>query len=156
MRIRSNHFEDVYLAGLLHDIGIILEDQYVHKPFEKMVEVLQQGRTLAEFERDYFVFDHMLLGEEIARTWTMPEGIVDTIRHHHGVPAYSGAHREIVHCVEAANFVCSLRQLTSVGIQLTTFPRDAILDLGLSKTDLLVIAEDLDREMNNNQTLFQL
>jgi HD-like signal output (HDOD) protein len=37
MRLGYPNFEDCFLAGLLHDIGIILEDQYVHKHFVKFI-----------------------------------------------------------------------------------------------------------------------
>ena len=156
MRTRSNHFEDVYLAGLLHDIGIILEDQYAHAPFTRLVEGLQPGRTLPEVEREQLGFDHTALGGEIARTWKMPNGISDTIQYHHDALNYTGKYGETIYCVEVANFICSLKDLTSVGIQLVAFPRDAILALGLGKMDLVVIAEDLDREMINKQDLFQI
>ena len=33
MRQRMPAFEDAFVAGLLHDIGIVLEDQYAHEHF---------------------------------------------------------------------------------------------------------------------------
>jgi putative nucleotidyltransferase with HDIG domain len=156
MRTRYAHFEDVYLAGLLHDIGIILEDQYVHKPFTRLVANLQPGKTLPELEREQLGFDHTSLGDEIARAWKMPNGIADAILYHHGSLSYTGGYPESVRCVEVANFLCSLKQLTSVGVQLVAFPREAIRGLDLGKMDLVVIAEDLDREMNNKRDLFQI
>ena len=155
MRIRSGQFEDVYLAGLLHDIGIILEDQYSHRGFASVIENLQEGKPLSDLERDHIGFDHTMLGEEIGRAWKMPNGVTDAIRHHHSMTSYAGMYSEMLQCVEVGNFLCSLKEMSSVGMNLVAFPRDAIVTLGLGKMDLVVIAEDLDREINNNQNLFQ-
>jgi putative nucleotidyltransferase with HDIG domain len=156
MRMRLGQFEDVYLAGLLHDIGIILEDQYAHRGFATVIENMKEGRLLADFEREHLGFDHAALGEEIGRAWKMPNGVTDSIRHHHSITSYAGMYSETLQCVEVGNFLCSLKEMSSVGMNLVAFPRDSILALGLGKTDLVVIAEDLDREINNNQNLFQV
>jgi putative nucleotidyltransferase with HDIG domain len=156
MRIRSPRFDDIYLAGLLHDIGIILEDQYVHGPFLRVLDSLEPERTLLESERGQLAFDHTTLGEAVAKKWKMPNGICDAIAYHHSSLIYRGQYQETIRCVEAANFVCSLRDLSSVGLHLVAFPREAVAGLGLGKTDLVVIAEDLDREIKNKEALFQL
>jgi HD-like signal output (HDOD) protein len=156
MRMKFSQFEDVYLAGLLHDIGIILEDQHLHAAFLKVIGGLQQGKTLSEFETCQFGFDHTMLGGEIAIAWKMPCAIIDAVRYHHGSLLYKGQYKETIRCVEVANYICSLKGIGSVGVHLSAFPRDSILGLALEKTDLVVIAEDLDREIHDNQSVFQM
>ncbi len=46
IRQKMQNFEEAFLAGLLHDIGIILEDQYAHEPFMQMMRDLAPGRSL--------------------------------------------------------------------------------------------------------------
>lgn len=156
MRLQLRHFEDVFLAGLLHDAGIILEDQYAHAPFTRMVQSLAPGQTLPECERRHLGFDHCLLGEEVAKQWKMPCGVIDSIRHHHNCKAYRGQYGDTVRCVMLANYVCSAKGCAALHLHLVEFPRDVILDLGFAGEDLLVIAEDLDRELNSKSELFQL
>jgi HD-like signal output (HDOD) protein len=153
MRIRSQSFEDVFLAGLLHDIGIILEDQHLHNEFVGVIESLQQGKTLPEVEQERLGFDHTRLGEHMAKLWKLPNGAIDAIRHHHGLRNYEGSYTETIRCIELANFICSLKDVSSVGVHIVAFPRDTILALGLGKDDLVVLAEDFDRELNNNQAM---
>jgi HD-like signal output (HDOD) protein len=157
MRIRLPEFEDVFLAGLLHDIGIILEDQHVHAGFVDVLGALEQGKTLCDIEQAHLGFDHTRLGERVGRVWKLPDGVVDAIRYHHGLgPGYDGTQTGTVRCVELANFICSLRSVSAVGVHVVAFPRDTMLALALGKDDLAVLAEDFDRELNNNQTLFHL
>jgi len=156
LRLRVGAFEEVYLAGLLHDIGIILEDQYLHPRFLAVLGALQPGTPLADRERDQFGFDHAALGGEVAKAWKLPNGIADTIAWHHGSSGYAGQYVNTVRCVELANYLCSMKGLSSVGLQLVAFPREAILGLGIGKTDLIVIAEDFDHELNEQQAMFQI
>ena len=118
MRMKFSQFEDVYLAGLLHDIGIILEDQHLHAAFLEVIGGLQQGKTLSEFETLQFGFDHTTLGGEIAMAWKMPGAIIDAVRYHHGSLLYKGPHMETIRCVEVADYICSLKGIGSVGIHL--------------------------------------
>ena len=37
MRQRMPDFEDAFVAGVLHDIGIVLEDQYAHEQFRDVI-----------------------------------------------------------------------------------------------------------------------
>jgi len=156
MRLRVREFEDVFLAGLLHDIGLILEDQHLHKPFVEVLKSLRKEVSLQEVETQQLGFDHTRLGEAIAQTWRFPEGAIDAIRHHHDSSSYGGSLAQTVQCVELANFLCSAKGISSVGMHLVAFPRHAITALNLSKEDILVLAEDLDREIQSNQTLFQV
>jgi putative nucleotidyltransferase with HDIG domain len=155
-RLKIRNFEDIFLAGLLHDIGIILEDQHLHKRFVETVQSLAKGTPLVDTERACLGFDHTTLGEEVAKTWNFPELVLTAIRHHHGSVGYKGEHARAVWCVEVANFICSMKGVPSVGANLVQFPRHAINGLSLTKEDVIVLTKDLDREISLNQNLFQM
>jgi putative nucleotidyltransferase with HDIG domain len=155
-RARLSYFEDVFLAGLLHDLGIILEDQHVHEAFVEVLQLVGPEVPLLEAERRNLDFDHTTLGAEVARQWKLPGGVTDTIRYHHNSSAYRGTYRSTVQCVEIANYLCSAKGHSAIGVQLVAFPAGAISAFDLNADDLLVLAEDLDQELNTNQTLFQL
>ena len=155
-RLRLEQFEDVFLAGLLHDIGIVLEDQHLHKHFAAVVPQLHPAESLTAVERRYLGFDHTLLGETIAAQWKLPAPVVDAIRRHHDAAQYGGPHLAVVRCVELANFLCSLKNITSIGMHLVAFPEQTIAALELDRDDILKFADDLDRELENNAALFQV
>jgi HD-like signal output (HDOD) protein len=155
-RMRLRHFEDVFLAGLLHDLGIILEDQHVHGPFVEVIRSVGPGKTLVEVEQAHLGFDHTLLGEQVAQQWKLPNGVADTMRYHHDSTACQGKYWDTVQCVEVANYLCSASGYSAIGLQLVDFPGNALSAFGMEKDDLLVLAGDLDRELETNQTLFQL
>ncbi|MEN6498396.1 MAG: HDOD domain-containing protein [Thermoguttaceae bacterium] len=156
MRRKLDSFEDAFLAGLLHDIGLVLADQYAHLPFSQVIGKLEPTRTLCDVERSVMGFDHTMLGEKIGERWGFPEAVQAAIRHHHASVNYRGDHIAIVRCVEVANIICTLKEISSVGLKVVRNSPPALAGLSLTGADLKVLAEDLDREMTQNAVLFSL
>lgn len=153
MRLRYKAFEDVFLAGLLHDIGLVLEDQYAHRQFVAILENLDLDKTLAENEHRFLLFDHARLGDRVGEQWKFPDSIRDAIRHHHAPEACRGEGAEVVRYVEMANLICTLKGIPSVGAKLVKVSKATLSALALGKDDLMVIAQDLDRELAQNAEL---
>ncbi|GAB6164506.1 hypothetical protein JCM19992_05060 [Thermostilla marina] len=156
MRRKVANFEDAFLAGLLHDIGIILIDQNAPKQFRAVIEHLTPEKTLSEIEREYVGFDHCLVGEELGKAWGFPPNVRAAISHHHGSHNYRGEEIDIVRCVEVANLICTLKGISSVGMKLLRVPAAAFKGLQLTKSDIAVLAEDLENEITQNAALYHL
>lgn len=156
MRHKCSDFEDAFAAGLLHDIGIVLEDQYVHGLFRKVVQSLHDGTTLSEVERENLGFDHAWLGAKVAELWRFPESIKGAIGFHHKSVNYRGSDIEIVRCVEVANLICTVKGYPSVGLKLVRASQPALSALSLTKEHIMVLAKDLDEELAKHAALFEL
>jgi putative nucleotidyltransferase with HDIG domain len=155
-RGRMANFEDMFLAGLLHDIGIVLLDQHAHDQFSQVMASLKSENTLPQIEQEYLGFDHAQLGEEVARNWGFPDAATAAIRHHHNSAQYKGNEIDVVRCVEVANLLCTLKGFSSVGMKLVPLSKPAISGLRLTKEDIAVLIEDLDGEIASNAGLFQI
>lgn len=153
-RRRLANFEDAFLAGLLHDIGIVLLDEHAHEQFCEVMKGLQDDQSLAEVEQSVMGFTHVSLGEQVAVKWNFPPVIRGAIRYHHASQLYKGADSEIVRCVEIANVICTMKGITSVGRKLVQPNIDVFREMGYQKTDIVVLAKDLDRELKLNESLF--
>lgn len=149
-------FEDAFLAGLLHDLGIVIADQVAHRHFVAVMEAIEPEDTLSEVERRIIGFDHGTLGAELAIAWQFPELIQETMRWHHDSGRVAGAAAEVVACVEIANTVCTLKGITSVGQKLIKPPLAAFKRMGFRREDILVLATDLDGEFERNRRLFEV
>ena len=148
--------EDAFLAGLLHDIGIILEDQHAHDHFRDAILALDGTTSLATIERRHLGFDHMALGEKLGDLWGFPEAALDAIRYHHMSVNYRGEHHGIVRCVDVANLICTLKGITSVGQKLVKASKPALAGLKLTKEDMLALDSDLEKEMGLNDCLYKM
>lgn len=156
MRSGLANYEDGFLCGLLHDVGIILMDQLVHPQFRQFHQQIDPHRDLTEQEHEFFGFDHAQLGCEMARSWGFAEATRAAIRWHHASQEYQGPGAEIVRCVEVANIICTIKGITSCGQKLVKPNSAAFQALGLEKEDILVLAEDLDAEIVQSERLFEL
>jgi len=76
--------EDYFLAGLLHDVGILVLDQFFHAEF---VEILKQALLskveYPEAEKKAIGTNHAEVGEYLARRWQIPGFLGDCMRNHH-------------------------------------------------------------------------
>ncbi len=156
MRRGLENFEDVFLAGLLHDLGIVLEDQYDHARFAAMAAALGSGRPLEDAEREALEYTHTQLGAVVAEQWRFPPLVVAAIGYHHHPSPPCGEWGKEVRCVQLANLLCTMKELSSVGANLLRAPVEAVSALGLSKPDIEALLLDLDEELERNSALFVL
>jgi HD-like signal output (HDOD) protein len=156
-RCGMDEFEDAFLAGLLHDIGIILEDQYMNEPFGKMMENIKENQSLVHAEQEWLGFDHTELGERVAETWRLPEFVRVAIRlHHKPGDGYTGPNAQLLACVELANALCTLKDISSIGLKRVKISSEVLTCLGLGRDDMSVITEDMDRELKQHRELLDL
>jgi putative nucleotidyltransferase with HDIG domain len=73
-----------YTAGLLHDIGKVVLDQYVASAYPLFYrDILEEGDNMLSIERNRLGMDHTQVGSLLAQQWSFPQALEDVIRHHH-------------------------------------------------------------------------
>ena len=136
---------EAYLAGLLHDLGFILIDQYLNKPFHQLIDALTEERSLIEIEEEVLGFEHAALGAYVGKQWRLPEHLVATIRFHHDPLAYVGDHWAMVYTVALADFFCNAKGVSALGVRnMATPPSKVFSALGLQKSQVNQLWEQLD------------
>ena len=85
-RIFGLKSEDIFLAGIMHDIGLIIEDQGAGELLRLACEEYASAATsatLPECEKKHIGTDHCELGHALAREWRLDEQVADAIKNHH-------------------------------------------------------------------------
>ncbi len=83
-KLRTVEPEEAFLAGLIHDMGLVVLDQYFHDGFRLVLDrVLGEGMTLVAAEREIFGQDHAETGAQLGRRWNFHPTIVEAIACHH-------------------------------------------------------------------------
>jgi putative nucleotidyltransferase with HDIG domain len=83
-RIFGQNGEDAFLCGILHDIGMIVEDQTAHDLFAKACESYDENSPSIIFcEKKIIGTDHCEIGHLLAKDWQLSAEIQDGIRQHH-------------------------------------------------------------------------
>jgi len=103
--------EQAYLAGLLHDLGLIVELTTFPKEFEAVTRVAIEKRCpIHEAEPAVLGVDHCVIGEMLAERWHLPLELKEVIRHHHDVEHASVA-PVLVSIVNLTDILCRMRGL---------------------------------------------
>jgi putative nucleotidyltransferase with HDIG domain len=149
-----NAGDEVYVAGLLHDIGLILLDQTLQRHFHKVLDAIDEATPTHIAENRILSFDHALLGGFVARRWNFPDSVVDAITYHHQPWCYTGPHKDIVNVVAVANYLCSRAGVTSLGVHNVLAPPDEVYaSLGLDQVTLAIIWDELDKALEKAASL---
>ena len=73
-----------YTAGLLHDIGKVVLDQYVASAYPLFYrDILEEEDNVLSIERNLLGMDHTEVGSLLAQQWSFPGALEEVIRHHH-------------------------------------------------------------------------
>ncbi len=96
-----------YTAGLLHDIGKVVLDQYVSSAYPLFYRKLNdEDRSFSDTEKSILGIDHTEIGSNLARKWSFPESLIDVIRWHHR-PEDAAQNFELAHTVYLADLLMS-------------------------------------------------
>jgi len=96
-----------YTAGLLHDIGKVVLDQYVAEAIPFFYRrILQEGTDLIDIEKACFDTTHAETGKTLAMSWELPEVLYDPIAWHHE-PEKAEKDIELTHLVFLSDLILS-------------------------------------------------
>lgn len=80
-----------YTAGLLHDIGMVVLDQYITRACPMFYRGLQMDKnSIIGVEKKILGTSHCEVGRKLARKWNLPGSLSDTIFYHHNPEAQEG------------------------------------------------------------------
>jgi len=100
----SRYSGEAFTAGLLHDMGKMILNQYFGREFAEIrKKSLEMGLDAAEI--DVLGVNHGMVGAWLAEKWNLPSIISDTIKHHHE-PWESEADPSFVALVTLADILC--------------------------------------------------
>jgi putative nucleotidyltransferase with HDIG domain len=75
---------DGFVAGLLHDVGRMVLDQYFYDEFEEIMAIADiQKISLLDAERKVLGVSHCDIGYWVAEKWNLPTMLTDSILFHH-------------------------------------------------------------------------
>jgi len=100
-----------YLAGLLHDLGIIVNLWILPLEFRAAFDIAKtKGIPLHEAEQDSMGFTHCDSGRLLAERWRLAPHLIEVITHHHA-PEPSSENVELVALVHVADLLCRMSGL---------------------------------------------
>jgi HD-like signal output (HDOD) protein len=73
-----------YAVGLLHDLGIIIEDQFRNPALVDALQLMNDEKlVLCQAEQRILGYDHCQIGAAVSQAWHFPDEIIYGIEYHH-------------------------------------------------------------------------
>ena len=148
--------EKAYLAGLLHDLGILVNTLACTEEYRKCIKAARDGRVaLHRSEEEHLGFTHCQSGKILAEHWHFSGDVIEVVEFHHDVVAAPSA-RSLVSLVHLSDLLCRLRDLgygyyEAMGVDLAGDEAWATLvehHPALASMDLARLTIDIDGAMD--------
>ncbi len=76
--------EEAFVGGLIHDIGKLILEQYMHKDFMDSLKYAEKKHiALIKAEEEIIGINHAEVGGYLARQWGLPKVYIDILENHH-------------------------------------------------------------------------
>ena len=106
-----NILDDVYVGGILHDIGKIVFSNVNPELLKKMGSFCaEKGIPVSLLEDITAGMNHADIGAAIAEKWNFPANLITCIRYHHDPGAVGPEHRDLLDVVYLANMIRLLEE----------------------------------------------
>ncbi len=135
--------EEVFIAGLLHDIGRIVLMINFPDGYDEFLNTISTGKgiNILSIEENIFGMNHQDVGKDVLNQWNFPEELIDTAYFHHTLHVDS-KYKNMVSVVGLANIYAKI----IAGENITE--NDQYLQDGYMKS--LNIDPDLDKYLREN------
>jgi len=153
--------EKAYMAGLLHDIGFMVNCLVFSSEFAPaMQRACQEEIPLDEAELTTMGFTHCETGQALANRWKLADDVIEVIAHHHAIEQSAKA-QPLVALVHLSDLLCRMRGLgygyyERHKVDLIADPAWAILSKeyrDLESMDLVRFTFELDEAVEEIHTL---
>ncbi len=152
-RIFAINGDDAYLCGILHDFGIIVEEQVAKEYFLKACEACGTSDNLPEFEQQFLDTDHCEIGYLMTKDWDMPVSIQEAIRDHH-TKDDSIAPNSLTGIIQIAEYITGQLGYTALSGVTPQLAPSLITHLKNNADEYKVLIDDLPEEMIKAQDLY--
>ena len=107
--------DSCYLAGLVHDIGLLVYDYLVPEQFNQFLittDFHASDQTLVTLETNFFGIDHSELGAAYLKEWwPISEKVIEAVESHGGVGLTKDQTPNLTHVVSIANQISNKYEL---------------------------------------------
>lgn len=144
VRQRFPVVEEAFIAGLIHDIGKIILDEYLSDSWQAALTYAADKKVLIfEVERAVFGCSHAQVGRWLATRWNLPAHYNAAIFYHHH-PSFAGSGETLVSFIHVSDILVRMLKLGWSGDPLIPpLDPDGLERSGLKDSDMKAICESL-------------
>ncbi|MBD3346541.1 MAG: HDOD domain-containing protein [Chitinivibrionales bacterium] len=149
---------DGYIAGLFHDIGILVLDRHFYEGYAEARNVAKKENIpVYEAERRSLGIDHGEIGGLLCRLWRLPEDVATAVSFHHFPEKAPEPFVDLTQVVHLSDFACSALGVFEPGdLQLQECSFSAWDNLGIGMEEMRKIIEYTESRIAETDTFVAL
>lgn len=158
-QLRVPKLEDLFLAGLLQDIGILVLDVIENTPYPDNGAALTHSERIAA-EIALYNIDHSAIGAWLLSIWKLPKRLINAVKYSHSVNQdlmdASSLDVDFHHCLNFSGVIADLWLEDNDEETLKTTMDAAQMFLGLDKAGFNKLIMDINNELPEISNLFDI
>ena len=160
LRLGLSKLEDLFLVGLLQDIGILVLDCVDTSPYAQHDEEHLMHDERIKLEQALLEVDHAQVGAWLLRAWKLPDRLVDAVLYSHSlskkVLEEHDANDNFHYCLNFSGVIADI-WLNETSEETLNTTMDAVqMFLGLDKTEFNKLLLDLNNELPDISAMFDI
>lgn len=149
--------EELYLAGLMHDIGMLVLDRFLPTDLDVAIYTAQNRKIpLHMAEKLILEYDHAQVGGLLAERWGLSKVISNAIKHHHSVENDHETQLTTSIVAIANNLTHKAGISNQESVATDTLDQFALQILNITEEQLDVISQVMVQEVAKAQAAFDI
>ncbi len=126
-----------FIAGLLHDIGILVTHQYFYEDYKRIVETVTEGKaTFEDTEQGVLFATHGEIGGWLAERWNLPDQLIEAIKFHHR-PEMAERNPQLTALIHFVDYLCHKLGIGALSYEkIENYSPEALKILNLSEAEI--------------------
>jgi len=147
--------DNLFIAGLLHDIGILVAFGLVPDYAALFDGRIHRRLPLSQEEKERFGFGHCQLGAELLHSWHLPAAITEPIRHHHQPDTAPADWRDAALAIQLGDRIAAVLHGKPAGPKLQAL-RETLQQQGLAENDIDRLLQQIFRNSVRTLSFFEI
>jgi HD-like signal output (HDOD) protein len=152
-RIFAINGDNPYLCGILHDFGLIVEEQVAENDFLEACKACGTAGSMPEYERQFLETDHCEIGYLMTIDWEMPLTIQEAIRDHH-TPSDDTDPASLTGILQIAEYIAGQFDYTAISGSKPQLAPSLIFHLQENADEYKVLIDDFPEEMSKAMEIY--
>ena len=141
--------DEAFLAGLIHDLGLVALLQCYSKEITEVVKYVQAGASFRQAEEKVLGTNHQEIGMALTAKWKFPRSFQYVAGYHHNPTDLAKENRLLAVVTHISDIICAKKKLgLTMTVETDEIPVDLMEEIGLTEAKLESVNESIEEELS--------